>query len=101
MRHVHLIARDELNVREVGPREWESGDWYASAHHPWIGARIFLHDAKVEPSYLGGTIVSYRRLTTGSAAGRLVFRFREDATGVGVLTARCRGNWGQEKKYCR
>lgn len=99
MPEIHLIARNGLNVHSVrgAEGEWESGDWVVSDEKATalVGGDIYLHEAQAEPAYFGGTILSFRRLAEGDAAGRVVFRFRASPTHKGN---RSPGGWMHEKK---
>lgn len=97
---IHLIARGRLNVNPArdAEGEWESGNWVVNeaTASRLVGGDIYLHEKQSEPSYFGGTILSFRKLADGQDAERIVFRFRFSQAHRGVTTAR--DGWSQEKK---
>lgn len=96
---IHLIERHE-NVHHTDKEkgEWESGDWVVSEEtaQRLVGGHIYLHRAQDKPSHFGGEILSFHVLSSGPAAGRVVFRFRAAITCKDVKAGR--EGWGNEKK---
>jgi len=86
---IHLVERVD-NVRKVdkSKNEWESGYWAVTEDvaQKLIGAVLYLHRGKLQPSHFGGEILSYRIEQAGPEAGRVVFRLRADADCKGVKT---------------
>jgi hypothetical protein len=86
---IHLVERSD-NVRKVdkSKNEWETGYWPLTEDvaQKLIGAVLYLHRGKLQPSHFGGTILSYRVEQSGTHAGRVVFRLRADADYKGVKT---------------
>lgn len=99
---IHLIAPRRLNVNPApdaeGEGEWESGNWALTEATAagLVGGDLYLHEKKSEPSYFGGTILGFRRLSDGDDADKVVFRFRFTAAHRGATTPR--DGWSQDKK---
>lgn len=79
MTAIHFIERSD-NVRKTDrlKNEWESGFWPLSAEtaRKLVGAALYLHRSKHQPSHFGGTILSYRVEQAGPSAGSVVFTVR-------------------------
>ena len=96
---IHFIERHEnVHPTDKEKGEWESGDWVVSEEtaQRLVGGHIYLHHAQDEPSHFGGEILSFHVLSSGSADGRVVFRFCASITCKGVKAGR--EGWGNEKK---
>ena len=63
MTAIHFIERSD-NVRKMDSRknEWESGFWAVTEEtaQKLVGATLYLHRSKHQPSHFGGRILSYR-----------------------------------------
>lgn len=82
-------------------RIWESGNWVVSKDiaSASVGADIYFHREQVKPSYFGGTILSYEKLSDGPDAGRYVFTFSASMEHKNIKTER--EGWGMEKKIVK
>jgi len=84
---IHLLCRDRLNVHAVKHPVYDSGTWDVSPQDAasLVGGMIYLHQAKAQPSYVGGRIESYREIHTDLAhSRRIIFTFTSTADGKGV-----------------
>jgi hypothetical protein len=81
MTAVHFLERSD-NVRKTDPRknEWESGFWDVAQEHAQklVGATLYLHRTKHQPSHFGGRILSYR-IEEGASIPRVIFTVRAAA----------------------
>ena len=79
MTAVHFIERTD-NVRKIDSQknEWESGFWALTEEvaQKLVGATLYLHRSKHQPSHFGGRILSYRIEQTGASIGCVVFTIR-------------------------
>jgi len=69
MPSIHFICRGGLNVHRVpGSSDYESGDWDVTVAEAQrlVGEMVYLHEAKVERSYYGGRVRSFRTIVTDS-----------------------------------
>jgi len=60
---IHLIERlDNVRKTDRQKNEWESGVWPISEEtgQKLVGATLYLHRTKYQPSHFGGKILSYR-----------------------------------------
>lgn len=104
MNCIHLIQKEtdpKLLPHPVkGSEFWVSGYWTLSEKtaQGLIGGMIYFHKAQVKPSFLGGEIVEYRVEESGEWKGKIVFRFRQDASARGVKTGK--EGWAMVMKIC-
>ena len=79
MTAAHFIERTD-NVRKTDRQknEWESGFWPVTEEtaQKLVGASLYLHRTKNQPSHFGGRILSYRIEQSGPSAGLVVFIVR-------------------------
>lgn len=79
MTAIHFIERSD-NVRKIDSRknEWESGFWPLTEERAQklVGATLYLHRSKHQPSHFGGRILSYRIEQAGPSSGCVVFTVR-------------------------
>lgn len=79
MTAIHFIERSD-NVRKTDrlKNEWESGFWDVTEEsaQKLIGATLYLHRSKHQPSHFGGRILSYRIEQAGPSGGGVVFMVR-------------------------
>lgn len=89
MTAIHFIERTD-NVRKTDrlKNEWETGFWPVAEETAGklIGATLYLHRSKHQPSHFGGTILSYRIEESGPSAGSTVFTIRAAVDCKGVKT---------------
>lgn len=75
---IHFLERSE-KVRKMDPmkNEWESGFWEVTEENAQklVGATLYLHRTKHQPSHFGGRILSYR-IEKGASSPRVVFTVR-------------------------
>ena len=96
---IHLVERlDNVHCVDTEKKEWESGYWVVSEEtaKKLIGGHIYLHRGQNEPSHFGGEILAFHVHSSGSEAGRIVFRLRAAIEFKGVKAGR--DGWGNEKK---
>jgi hypothetical protein len=76
---IHLIERSD-NVRKTDrlKNEWETGFWPVTEEkaQKLVGATLYLHRSKHQPSHFGGKILAYRIEQAGPSAGCVVFTVR-------------------------
>jgi hypothetical protein len=79
MTAIHFIERSD-NVRKTHrlKNEWESGFWNVTegTAQKLVGATLYLHRSRHQPSHFGGRILSYRIEQAGASAGYVVFTIR-------------------------
>ena len=79
MTAIHFLERSD-NVRKTDrlKNEWESGFWALTEEtaRKLVGATLYLHRSKHQPSHFGGRILSYRIEQAGPSAGCVVFTLR-------------------------
>lgn len=89
MTAIHCIERSD-NVRKTDrlKNEWESGFWDVTEEtaQKVVGATLYLHRSKHQPSHFGGRILSYRIEQAGPSAGCVVFIVRATADCKDVKT---------------
>jgi hypothetical protein len=82
MNVIHFLERTD-NVRKTdrSKNEWESGFWDVTEENAQklVGATLYLHRTKHQPSHFGGRILSYRLEKEGDANARVVFTVRAAA----------------------
>jgi hypothetical protein len=82
MTAIHLLERSD-NVRKTDrlKNEWESGFWNVTEEsaQKLVGATLYLHRSKHQPSHFGGRILSYRIEQAGPSSGCVVFTVRAAA----------------------
>ena len=79
MTAIHFIERtDHVRKTDKLKNEWESGFWPVTEEtaQKLVGASLYLHRTKNQPSHFGGRILSYRMVETGPSAGSVVFIVR-------------------------
>ncbi len=86
---LHLLCRDALGVTCLDARTsiYRSEAWALTAEEVAAlqGGRVYLHQAKSEPSYFGGSVVSAERLPAGPGeADRYALTVQSDLEGKGV-----------------
>ena len=102
MSEIHFVERLRNQVLlDQQYRVWESGNWVVAreraARLASGGNRIYFHDSQASPSYLGGEIIGFRALTPDHPEkGRIIFIFKEDEEGAGILAGD--GGWRNEQK---
>lgn len=78
MTAIHFIERSD-NVRKTdrSRNEWESGFWDVPEEtaQKLVGATLYLHRSKHQPSHFGGRILSYR-IEQGPSGSCVVFTVR-------------------------
>ena len=79
MTAIHFIERAD-NVRKTDrlKNEWETGFWAVTEENAQklVGATLYLHRTKHQPSHFGGKVLSYRIEQSGPSAGSVVFTIR-------------------------
>ena len=100
---IHLIRKDDNSLPQitaVAPRSdlYRSGNWVVSesTSASLVGSKIYFHRAKSKPSFYGGTITAFERISEGPDAGRIIFTFQFADACRGVKTPG--EGWAQEKK---
>ena len=95
--NLHFICRNQSNWNQVGPTEFDSGNWKISKEtaKEAVGCRIFLHERQNEVAWHGGRILSWREYPQES--GRLIFTYKVE-DGFGILLS---DGWSQEKAIIR
>jgi hypothetical protein len=89
MTAIHLLERsDHVRKTDRQKNEWESGFWNVAEEQAQqlIGATLYLHRTKHQPSHFGGRILSYRVEQAGPSSGRVVFTVRAAVDCKGVNT---------------
>ena len=102
MTAIHLIERENFISRVAGSQtEYESGYWAVSETDAseLVGAHIYFHERKIEPSFYGGVITGWRLHRAEPYSGRVVFRFEPKPECRGVRAGR--NGWQFEKKIVR
>jgi hypothetical protein len=100
---IHLIYKGKPGLPAIDPmlprsglaptgeetRFFCSGNWKLAVRTAiaLLGARIYFHEKKVEPSSRGGSIINFDLVREGLHAGRIIFAFDEDSSGKGVSTS--------------
>ena len=82
----------------LGGDVWESGFWKVSTETATrlIGADIYFHEKKKDPSFFGGRILDFRPSDSPAFLKRIIFKFEASAKHSGVTTDA--NGWGMEKK---
>jgi hypothetical protein len=78
MPSIHFICPERANLHTIHGPVYESGDWDLKLEDATrlVGGMIYLHKTKVESSYFGGKIESFRPIETDNSRSlRIVFRF--------------------------
>lgn len=86
MSRLHVICKNGLHLKKVGPDTYESGYWPVAENDALrlIGGMLFLHEAKAARSYFGGIVENFRQAgTEWQQPERLVFTFRAARDGRG------------------
>lgn len=86
---LHLLCRDALGVTCLDGKNavYRSEAWALTADEVALleGGRIYLHQAKSEPSYFGGSVLGMERLpTTQGELDRWALTVKSDIQGKGV-----------------
>lgn len=78
------------------PDLWDTGNWWIGdkTARDLIGRNIYLHLGQLEPSHLGGEVLSFKIYSADPK--RKIFRFRKLDACLGVNTPK--ENWTNEKK---
>lgn len=101
MTAIHFIERTDM-VRKTDKlkNEWESGNWPVPEEtaQKLVGAALYLHRGKMQPSHFGGKILSYRVAQSGPAAGSVVFTLAAAVDCKGIKTDR--KGWAKDLKIC-
>ena len=94
---IHLIENSN-NFTRLRENVWESGWWRLdeAKARELVGAEIYFHKKRLEPSFYGGTIVGYRMEKDGQHQGRTVFEFQYSHASRNVRTGKC--GWSREMK---
>lgn len=73
---IHVLERTN-NFVKLGDNIWECGWWKLGEDRvqDLIGSEIYFHKKKLESSFYGGTIRSYRIEPEGPHQGQIVFQF--------------------------
>jgi hypothetical protein len=96
---LHLVEKNKRFTREDKFSQiWESGFWKMSQDtaNSLVGGDLYLHSAKIKPSYFGGKILGFRVVEDGEWKGRIVFEFEFSPEYKGVSAGK--DGWGMEKK---
>lgn len=103
MPSIHLIRKADKSLPQItaiAPRSdvFRSGNWAVSEETAatLVGGKIYFHRTKAKPSFYGGTITAFERITQGDDAGRIIFTFESSKDCKGVKASR--EGWAQEKK---
>ena len=105
MRAIHVIFKKQRPKEAAGIEkcadaadEWTSGRWVIREQtaKAFVGHHLYFHNTQAKPSFFGGVILNVTKIPEGEFAGRVVFRFKYDASFRGVITSR--EGWGQEMK---
>ena len=100
MTQIHFIEKLKRHkLMDPHTHTFESGNWRveAAAAEALVGARIYFHETAAAPSYFGGEIIGFRPVAEPDPeAGRVVFIFKADQQGRGVLAGRT--GWRFEHK---
>ena len=97
---LHLVEKglhsQNLKLVSGSPDMWDTGNWWIGdkTAADLVGKNIHLHAGQLEPSHLGGEVVSFQ--TYAADPKRKVFRFRKLDNCLGVSTPK--ENWTNEKK---
>lgn len=86
---VHFIERsDSVRKTDRLKNEWESGGWDVpeDTARKLVGATLYLHRSKHQPSHFGGRILAYRVEPAGPAGLHIVFSVRATADCKDVRT---------------
>lgn len=88
MTAIHCIERSD-NIRKIDRQknEWESGGWDVPEEvaQKLVGATLYVHRTKHQPSHFGGRILSWRAVPAGPSGG-VVFTVRASADCKDVRT---------------
>lgn len=102
MASIHLIRNDpklpQIKPVKPGSDLFQSGYWVISEAKAEAlkGGKVFFHEKKAEPSFFGGEITEFKKVTEGEYKGRIVFIFKPDRACKGIKTQR--DGWSQEMK---
>lgn len=89
MTAIHLIERsDNIRKTDRSKNEWESGCWDVTEEiaQKLVGATLYLHRTKHQPSHFGGRILSYRVGQAVASGSCVVFTVRAAADCKDVKT---------------
>jgi len=96
---LHLLCKQGQRNKRVGPEptRYETGTWPVTDEvaEEAIGGRVYLHAARAEEAYYGGTIQAWR--AAADDPKRKSFEYVVD----GPFRIRCPEKWGQEKAIVR
>ena len=96
---LHLLCKQGLKNKRVGPEptRYETGTWPVTddVANEAVGGRLYLHAARAEDAYYGGTIQGWR--ADPADPKRKLFTYLVD----GPFRIRCPEKWGQEKAIGR
>lgn len=96
---LHFLAKQGLKNKRVGPEptRYETGTWPVTDEvaDEAVGGRLYLHAARAEDAYYGGTIQGWR--ADPADPKRKLFTYLVD----GPFRIRCPEKWGQEKAIVR
>lgn len=99
MTAIHFIERTD-NVRKTDrhKNEWESGFWDLTEEmaQKLLGATLYLHRSKHQPSHFGGRILSFRIEKGHPSGGEIVFMIRAAADCKDVKTGP--KGWSKDRK---
>jgi hypothetical protein len=100
MTQIHFIEKlKRQQLMDPHTHTFASGNWRVepAAAEALVGARIYFHETAAGPSYFGGEITGFRAVEAPDPeAGRVVFIFKADQKGRGVLAGRT--GWRLEHK---
>jgi hypothetical protein len=84
---LHLIEKMG-HFEDIDGNNFTSGYWALPEAEAtaWVGHPICFHKTQAEPSYSGGLITGYERVSNGEYAGRIVFHIKKDDSYTGVST---------------
>ncbi len=102
MKAIHLIQKDPALKpwpKEKGSQTYESGYWNIAPEkaEQAVGAHIYFHSQKVEPSFFGGTITEFRIKPDDPWKDRIIFTLEASRDFKGVRTET--SGWSMEKKF--
>ncbi len=96
---LHLLCKQGQRNKRIGPEptRYETGTWPVTDEvaEESVGGRVYLHAARAEEAYYGGTIQAWRH--SPEDPKRKLFTYLVD----GPFRIRCPEKWGQEKAIVR
>ena len=94
---IHVLEK-QTNFVKLGNNIWECGWWKLKEEQVQnlIGSEIYFHKKKLEPSFYGGTIRSYRFAQEGDYEGQVIFEFEFQQKCRNIKTTST--GWSREAK---